>query len=114
MKVIRAVLGIALAALTVFGLMVLLQPVQAAPVQSLTAVNDRVIISEVFYDPAGSDNNLEWVELYNPTTHTVDLGEYSLGNGGSDYTYSRVQLSGTLPVSGCWVVGGPTSQGTNY
>ena len=73
-----------------------------------------IIISEVFYDPSGADNGLEWLELYNPTTDTIDLADYSLGNGGVDYTVSRVQLSGTLPPDSCWVIGGPTSNITNY
>jgi cardiolipin synthase A/B len=73
------------------------------------------VLSEVFYDAVGSsDNGLEWVELYNPTSRTIDLSEYSLGNGGDNYTYSHVQLTGTLAPSACWVIGGPTSNVTNY
>ncbi len=78
------------------------------------AVGGHLILGEVFYDPAGGDNGLEWVELHNPTSDTIDLGSYSLGNGGSDYTYSRAQLSGMLPGGACWVIGGPTSNITNY
>jgi len=78
------------------------------------AVGDHVILGEVFYDAADADNGLEWVELYNPTSSTINLGNYSLGNGGTDYTYSRVQLSGALPGGACWVIGGPTSNITNY
>ncbi len=78
------------------------------------STGDYPILSEVFYDPAGSDNNLEWVELFNPTGTPIDLGNYSLGNGGSNYTTSVVQLSGTLPPTSCWVIGGPTSNITNY
>jgi cardiolipin synthase A/B len=78
------------------------------------STGEHVILSEVFYDAAGADNGLEWVELYNPTTDTIDLNNYSLGNGGSDYTVSRVQLTGTLVPSSCWVIGGPTSNITNH
>jgi len=81
---------------------------------SVTA-GEHVILSEVFYDAVGSsDNGLEWVELYNPTSSAIDLSDYSLGNGGDYYTYSRVQLTGTLAPSSCWVIGGPTSNITNY
>jgi phosphatidylserine/phosphatidylglycerophosphate/cardiolipin synthase-like enzyme len=91
----------------------ILRPAQAARDRSMQAIGDHVILSEVFYDPNGSDNNLEWVELYNPTGSPIDLGEYSLGNGGTDYTYSTAQLTGVLPISGCWIIGGPTSNLTN-
>ncbi|MCB1054834.1 MAG: lamin tail domain-containing protein [Acidobacteria bacterium] len=73
-----------------------------------------VILSEVFYDPSGADDGLEWVELYNPGTVAVDLSGYSLGGGGSDYTYTTLQLSGTIGAGQTFVVGGATSNATNY
>ncbi len=46
------------------------------------------VINEVDYDQAGTDT-LEFVEIYNPGTTGVDLGEYTLelvnGNGGAAY-----------------------------
>ena len=46
------------------------------------------VINEVDYDQAGTDT-LEFVEIYNPGTSGVDLGEYTLelvnGNGGAVY-----------------------------
>ncbi len=37
-----------------------------------------VVISEVFYDTPGTDSKEEWVELYNTTTSTVDVGGWTL------------------------------------
>jgi beta-lactamase superfamily II metal-dependent hydrolase len=71
------------------------------------------ILSEVFYDASSGDDGYEWVELFNPTTETIDLSGFSLGNGGSNYTSSTVQLSGSLAPGATFVVGGPTSDGTN-
>ncbi|HIC87978.1 MAG TPA: hypothetical protein EYP04_01025 [Anaerolineae bacterium] len=68
-----------------------------------------LILSEVFYDAAGGDDGWEWVELYNAGSAPIDLSGYSLGNGGSDYTYSTVQLTGTVLPGKTWVVGGPES-----
>ena len=115
MKIARASIVTAAGLAAVLGMIGLLRPVEAGPVREmrLAAAGDHLILSEVFYDASGADNNLEWVELYNPTTGTIDLGGYSLGNGGSDYTYSKVQLSGAMPGGACWVVGGPTSSITN-
>jgi hypothetical protein len=72
-----------------------------------------VVITEVFYDAAGGDDGLEWVEIYNGTSSPVDLSAYSLGSGGSDYTTLTVQLEGTIPPGGCFLVGGPTSNDDN-
>lgn len=72
-----------------------------------------LLITEVFYDAVGGDNGLEWVEIYNASSRTIDLSGYSLGAGGLDYTYSTYQLTGTIPAGGCRVVGGPMSTSAN-
>ncbi len=72
-----------------------------------------VVLSEVFYDATGSDDGLEWVELFNAGDTTVDLSGYSLGNGGGDYTYSKVQLAGLVGPGETFVVGGPTRGSAN-
>lgn len=72
------------------------------------------VISEVFYDPAGTDEGLEWVELYNGTNETINLTGYSLGSGGASWIITVYQLSGTLPPGGCIVVGGPTTNASNF
>jgi cytosine/adenosine deaminase-related metal-dependent hydrolase len=72
-----------------------------------------LVLSEIFYNPPGSDTGKEWVELYNGTASPIDLSGYSLGNGGGDYTTSVVQLSGTLEPGQCYVVGGPTADADN-
>jgi large repetitive protein len=71
------------------------------------------IITEVFYDPPGTDGDKEWVELFNGTTEAIDLSGFSLGAAGTEYSYSVVQLAGTLEPGQCFVVGGPTSGADN-
>ncbi len=39
---------------------------------------DYVVISEVYY--AASDKTQEWAEIYNPTSQTVDLSNYKIGD----------------------------------
>ena len=101
----------------------------AAGIETLTATLDAVsltatvdvqalpelgmIITEVFYDPDGGDDGFEWIEIYNGTYATVDLSGYSLGAGGTDYTYTQIQLAGTLEPGGCFVVGGESSDASN-
>jgi uncharacterized repeat protein (TIGR01451 family) len=43
---------------------------------------DYPVISEIYYDPPGADEAGEWVELYNPTPHAVDLSGWLLGDVG--------------------------------
>ena len=77
------------------------------------APETSLMISEVLYDASSSDGGKEWVELYNGTHSPIDLSSYSIGGGGNDYTNSQLQLAGTIPPGGCWVVGGPTSSADN-
>ena len=98
MKVWRGCLVLTLSALAMLALLAVLNPRMPAHARS-TMVGDHVILSEVFYDVSGTDTGLELVELFNPTTDTIDLNNYSLGNGGASYTSSRVQLNGTLAPS---------------
>ena len=72
-----------------------------------------LVITEVLYDTPGTDDGLEWVEIFNGTAQEIDLSDYSLGNGGNDYTASKVQLAGTLAPGACFVVGGPQSTADN-
>ena len=74
---------------------------------------DALMVNEVFFDPAGADDNLEWVELINTSDSPIDLASFWVGSGGADYTYSRRQLQGTIAPQGCFVVGGPTSSASN-
>ncbi len=75
-----------------------------------TGTARALMISEVMYNPVGgfgSDDGLEWIELYNDDVTTVDLSGFSLGWGGSDYTFGSLQLAGNLAPGEFIVVGGP-------
>lgn len=85
----------------------------ATPQESGGGGPGQVILSEVLYDVSSGDDGLEWIELFNSGSSAVDLSTYSLGNGGTDYTYSLVQLSGVLAPGATFVVGGPTSNSSN-
>src|SRR5690606_14219758 len=74
---------------------------------------DALMVNEVFFDPAGADDNQEWVEFINTSDSPIDLASFGVGNGGADYSYSRLQLQETMAPQGCFVVGGPTSSASN-
>lgn len=81
--------------------------------KAFTLAPGKLFLSEVMYDPSGSDSDLEWIELYNASSETIDLSEVSIGAGGGDYTSVRIQLSGTIAAGATFVVGGPTTSGDN-
>lgn len=43
----------------------------------------QVVISEVAYDPAGSDDRHEWIEVQNTGTAIIDISKWSFSDGGS-------------------------------
>lgn len=45
--------------------------------------NAQIVISEVMYDPPGSDDKQEWIELYNAGGDAVDLAKYTFSDGSS-------------------------------
>jgi len=81
---------------------------------TLTVTAARLKLSEVMFDPRdGSDQNLQWIELYNPNDVEVPLQPYAIGIGGADWKRPAFQLTGTLAPGGCFVVGGPQSHPDN-
>ena len=71
-----------------------------------------LMISEVLYNPVafGSDDGLEFVELFNDEPVAISLDGYSLGWGGADYTTGSLALTGagSLQPGEYIVIGGPS------
>ncbi len=44
----------------------------------LPLVSAKVVINEVMYNPVGSDDDFEWIELYNDGTTAVDVSPYKI------------------------------------
>ncbi len=49
----------------------------------ITAQN--VVINEVLYDPEGADTGYEWIELFNAGDQTVNLENWKIQKGGSEF-----------------------------
>lgn len=69
-----------------------------------------LVLAEVFYNPSGTDDGQEWVKLFNGTGAAIDLSGYALGWRGGSFTGTggTVQLAGSIPAGGCFIVGGTT------
>ena len=87
------------------------------------ASSSGLTISEVAYKGTTSEDNCKatssstfncghdkWVELYNPTSASIDLSQYRLAYGrqGSGYTENR-QLSGTISPNSYFVIANKTN-----
>ena len=48
------------------------------PLVLAASAQGTVIISEVFYDTPGNEWEEEWIELYNPSSESVDIGGYTI------------------------------------
>ena len=57
-----------------------------------------VLINEVELNPAGKDHSREWVELFNPSDHAVDVTGWSLATSRGQQHIER--LDGTIPAHG--------------
>ena len=55
------------------------------------SATSRILINEVEQNPTGTDAGNEWVELYNPTSNTVDIGSWTLS------TTAGVTVTLTIP-----------------
>lgn len=68
-------------------------------------------LSELLPNPKSpeTDNNDEYVELYNPNSEAIDLSGYKIQTG-SNFTYSYMFTEGTIPANGYFIV---TSGGSN-
>ncbi len=78
------------------------EPVQCVPSRG------GVVINELVPDPDGSDEGLEWVELFNGSDAAVSVAGWAFSFGTSDYDSKAVVLSGgiEIPANGFLVIGG--------
>lgn len=69
----------------------------------------EVVISEIMYDPAtGGEENEEWVELYNPTTASIDISGWVLTDDNTfpavDEGQCTIPASTSIPAGGFVVI----------
>jgi hypothetical protein len=50
---------------------------------------DHVVFSEVFYYPSENDPDKQWIEIYNPTSASVDLSGLKIEDNEGTYTISN-------------------------
>jgi hypothetical protein len=90
------------------------EPMESSGTTTGEVTDCHPLLAELLYDPDMSDNNKEWLRLYNPCAVEIVLDDYSLGWGGIDYTATGVKnLMGSVGPGRCFVVGGEMSNADN-
>jgi len=68
------------------------------PIPTSTPLANHLVINEVYYNPDSEhmqganpdENNFEWIEIYNPTTSTINLKNWKIvDNSGSERSISE-------------------------
>ena len=75
-------------------------PRRFEPLEPRLLLDSTVVFNEVMYNPPGSDDLLEWVELHNQMTVDMDLSQWSI-QGGADFEFPA---GTTVPGGGYLVV----------
>lgn len=64
-----------------------------------------IIVSEIMYDPQGTDTDHEWVELYNTGSDTVEITkDWRFVVGGDNHTLVSYQGGESIPAGGYAIV----------
>ena len=71
----------------------------------LQAFGQDILINEVLYNPDGSDDGAEWVEICNAGSDTVDLSGWALQNAGTSWSDVFVLEDGFLAPGEYLVIG---------
>lgn len=54
---------------------------QTKPMEQKACTEElHILFSEIYYDTVGTDNEEEWIELYNPSLTTIDLTGYTISD----------------------------------
>ncbi len=63
-----------------------------------------LIISEITYDPQGSDTSREWIEVYNDTGSGIDLSTWKFNESGTNHSLVASQGGTVIPANGYAVI----------
>lgn len=71
---------------------------------SASQASAAVVISEIMYDPSGTDTKHEWIEVCNTGGSAVDIGQYKLNESGTNHGFTSVKGGTSLGAQGCAVL----------
>lgn len=71
----------------------------------IVPISSALVVNEIMYDPAGDDNNNEWVELYNNDSTSYNVTNLTVGDLSSNDTLARLQGGDTLSPAAYAIIG---------
>ena len=66
--------------------------------------NAKVILTEIMYDPEGTDTGREWVEIYNDGDGDVDLSTVRLNENGINHTFKSFNTPTAILGAGKYAI----------
>lgn len=72
----------------------------------------QVVLSEIYFDPIGTDDEREWIKLYNTSASPVDISNYSIAWGTDDYGcggHYVIPNGTTIGGNDYLIIGGPNT-----
>ncbi len=76
-------------------------------------INEKIVINEIMYDPPTpplTDEENEWVELYNPTNMAINVSGWIIGHYGDVSTMKWAKLTDWNDADGVWGTILPSNQ----
>jgi hypothetical protein len=67
-------------------------------------IGGHVVINEVEQDPPGEDRDHEWVEFFNPTASTIDVGNWIIFTTHGDIESYVIPTGTVITAAGFWPV----------
>ena len=77
----------------------------------IAASSPTLLISEVLYDPLGTEPNEEWIEIFNNASSPIELTDWTISDNMSTDVISPTV---TIPVGGCIVIAASEDFYTSY
>jgi hypothetical protein len=71
----------------------------------------KIIINEIMYNPPGSDQDNEWVEIYNNDTIDCDISDWGFFESNTNHRLTLQQGSITIPAAAYAII---TDNATNF
>ncbi|MBW2975641.1 lamin tail domain-containing protein [Candidatus Woesearchaeota archaeon] len=73
-------------------------------------IADHVVISEFLVESSGIESEFEFVELYNPTNASIDLGNWNIAYESATFSswssLATIPVSSIIPANGYFLIGG--------
>jgi hypothetical protein len=90
-----------IASVVLLGLLVLALLLSSQLSPPIRASSSTLLISEVLYDPLGTEPNEEWIEVFNNSASPMELTNWTISDNLSTDVISPTV---TIPAGGCMVI----------